>query len=76
MPASALPAVVSGLPALWAGHPVMAEEPSRSLPMPTIAYGVLAFVAFLLGLGVLWTFRNTHAKVPDRGEHNDAEMHG
>ena len=35
--------------------------------MPTIAYGVIAFVAFLLGLGALWTFRNTAAKVPDQG---------
>jgi hypothetical protein len=67
MPASALPLVVTGL--------VSAEEQHRSLPMPPIAYGVIAFVAFLLGLGVLWTFRNTAAKVPTRGS-NDAEIHG
>jgi hypothetical protein len=68
MPASALPLVVTGL--------VSAEEQHNSLPMPPIAYGVIAFVAFLLGLGVLWTFRNTAAKVPPRDEHNDATMHG
>ena len=39
-------------------------------------YGVIAFVAFLIGLGVLWSFRNTAAKVPNRGQHNDADIHG
>jgi hypothetical protein len=68
MPASALPAVLTGL--------VSAEEQHRSLPMPAIAYGVIAFVAFLVGLGVLWTFRNTAAKVPTTGGSNDAEIHG
>jgi hypothetical protein len=68
MPASALPVVVTGL--------VGAEEQHRSLPMPPIAYGVIAFVAFLIGLGVLWTFRNTAAKVPNRGRSNDADIHG
>ncbi|MEP6651011.1 MAG: hypothetical protein ABJA74_14060 [Lapillicoccus sp.] len=68
MPASALHVVVTGL--------VSAEEQHRSLPMPPIAYAVIAFCAFLLGLGVLWTFRNTAAKVPNRGQHNDADMHG
>jgi hypothetical protein len=68
MPASALPAVVTGL--------VSVEEQHSSLPMPPMAYGVIAFVAFLLGLGVLWTFRNTAAKVPTKGRSNDAEIHG
>jgi hypothetical protein len=68
MPATALPAVVTGL--------VGAEEQHSSLPMPPIAYGVIAFVAFLIGLGVLWTFRNTAAKIPTRGQHNDADIHG
>lgn len=67
MPASALPVVVTGL--------VSAEE-HNSLPMPAIAFGVIAFCAFLLGLGVLWMFRNTAAKVPHGGRSNDAEIHG
>ena len=58
-PRALCPVVVTGL--------VSAEEQHKSLPMPTIAYGVIAFVAFLLGLGVLWTFRNTAAKVPTKG---------
>jgi hypothetical protein len=68
MPASALPAVLTGL--------VSAEEQHQSLPMPAIVYGVIAFAAFLVGLGVLWTFRNTAAKVPTKGGSNDAEIHG
>jgi len=68
MPASALPVVLTGL--------VSAEEQHRSLPMPPLAYGIIAFAAFLLGLGVLWTFRNTAAKIPTKGGSNDAEFHG
>jgi hypothetical protein len=68
MPVSALPVVVTGL--------ISAEEQHSSLPMPAIAYGVLAFAAFLIALGVLWTFRNTAAKVPTRRGSNDAEIHG
>jgi hypothetical protein len=68
MPASALPVIVTGL--------VSAEEQHNSLPMPPIAYGIIAFCAFLLGLAVLWTFRNTAAKVSGTGRSNDAEIHG
>ena len=68
MPASALPVVLTGL--------VSAEEQHRSLPMPPLAYGIIAFAAFLLGLGVLWTFCNTAAKIPTKGGSNDAEFHG
>ncbi len=68
MPASALPVVVTGL--------VSAEEQHNSLPMPPIAFGIIAFCAFLLGLGVLWMFRNQAAKVAAKGRSNDAEMHG
>lgn len=68
MPASALPVVVTGL--------ISAEEQHNSLPMPPIAFGIIAFCAFLLGLGVLWMFRNTAAKVSAKGRSNDAEMHG
>ena len=34
--------------------------------MPPIAYAAIAFGAFLAGLAVLWSFRNTANKVPDR----------
>ena len=69
MPVSALPVALTGL--------VSAEEQQRSLPMPAFLYGVIAFCAFLVGLGILWTFRNTASKVsPEPGRGNDAEMHG
>jgi hypothetical protein len=45
---------------------VRAEEAQRELPMPPAAYGALAFLAFLILLGVTWSFRNTANKVPDR----------
>jgi hypothetical protein len=67
MSASVLPVLVNGL--------VSAEE-TRSLPMPPLAYGLIAFAGFLLGLGVLWTFRNSAAKVPPPGRHNDDTFHG
>lgn len=68
MSASVFPVLVPGL--------VNAEETHRSLPMPPIAFGIIAFCCFLLGLAVLWTFRNTANKVPRRSETNDAEHHG
>ncbi len=51
----------SVLPAL-----VRAEEAQRHLPMPAWLYGVLAMAAFLLLLGVLWSFRGTAYKIRDR----------
>ncbi len=33
------------------------------LPMPHIAYGVIAFGVFLVLLGVLWSFRNTAGRL-------------
>lgn len=45
---------------------VKAEEVRREIPMPAPLYGVLAFVGFLLLLGVTWSFRNTAHKVRDR----------
>ena len=68
MSASVFPVLVPGL--------VNAEESQRSLPMPPIAFGIIAFCCFLVGLGVLWTFRNTANKIPRDGESNDAELHG
>lgn len=45
---------------------VRAEAVTRELPMAPIFYAVIAFSLFLVGLGVLWTFRNTANKVADR----------
>ncbi len=67
MSASVLPVLVNGL--------VSAEE-TRSLPMPPIFFGIIAFCGFLLGLGVLWMFRNSAAKIPPPGAHNDDTFHG
>jgi len=38
--------------------------------------GLVFWGVALIGLGVLWTFRNTAAKIPTRGQHNDADIHG
>jgi hypothetical protein len=40
-----------------------AEENTRELPMPPYAFGILAFCAFLVLLGVLWSFRGTAQKI-------------
>lgn len=74
MSASVLPVLVNGLTGLTGL--ASAEEAPRALPMPAIAYGILAFVAFLIGLGVLWTFRNAAAKIPPPGGNNDDKFHG
>jgi hypothetical protein len=39
------------------------EEAARELPMPVIAYFVIAFSIFLVLLAVTWSFRNTAAKL-------------
>jgi hypothetical protein len=46
----------------------------RELPMPSWAYGVVAFASFLVLLGVLWGFRNTAAKydTPVRVRHDES----
>ncbi len=40
------------------------EEAVTELPMPPIAYFLIAFGLFVVALAVTWTFRNTHHKVP------------
>lgn len=56
---------------------VAAEEGHQALPMPPIAYGLLAVVFFLVLLGVLWTFRNTGLKhVPPTASHGERTSHG
>lgn len=45
----------------------------RQLPIPAWSFGAIAFAAFLVLLGVLWSFRNTAAKydTPIRVRHED-----
>jgi hypothetical protein len=42
---------------------VVAEEHTRELPMSPYAFGALAFVSFLLLLGILWGFRGTAQRI-------------
>ena len=39
------------------------EEHTRELPMSPYAFGALAFLGFLVLLGVLWSFRGTASKL-------------
>lgn len=40
-----------------------AEEATRELPMPLIAFFLITFALFVLLLGITWSFRNTAYKV-------------
>jgi hypothetical protein len=51
-----------------------AEENTRELPMPPEAFGAIAFIGFLLLLGVLWSFRGTAQKIS--GQHLPHDRHG
>ena len=42
------------------------EEATRELPMPVIAYFIIAFSLFVVLLGITWSFRNTAAKLGPR----------
>ncbi len=45
---------------------LVTAEAGSGLPMPPFVYSLIAFGAFLAGLGVLWSFRNTAAKIADK----------
>ena len=45
---------------------VYADAVRYQLQMPPFAFALIAFGAFLAGLGVLWSFRNTAAKVASK----------
>jgi hypothetical protein len=45
-----------------------AEEHHRDLPMPPLAFGLIALAGFFLALGVLWSFRGTANKIAAPGE--------
>lgn len=49
-------------------------EAVYELPMPPIAYFLIAFALFLLALGVTWSFRKTANRVP-LNTHVDAQGH-
>ena len=51
-----------------------AEEHHRDMPMPPLAFGLIALVGFFLALGVLWSFRGTASKIAGPGEAHD--QHG
>lgn len=38
---------------------LQAEEATRELPMPIIAFFFITFALFLIALGVTWSFRGT-----------------
>ena len=48
-----------------------AEEQTRELPMSPYAFGALAFLGFLVLLGVLWSFRGTAQKLAAGTRHGD-----
>lgn len=62
----------SSLPHLFAA----AEETTRELPMPPLAFGVIAMLAFLALLGILWGFRGTAQTIATRGHHGQTGHHG
>ncbi len=54
------------MPALLTPVLVYAEAVPYQLQMPPYAFAAIAFGAFLAALGVLWSFRNTAAKVASK----------
>ncbi|MDE9367607.1 hypothetical protein PZ938_18480 [Luteipulveratus sp. YIM 133132] len=49
-------------------------EHGRELPMPPIGYGLIAIGFFLVLLAILWSFRNTAAKLGET-EHKLDQTH-
>ncbi len=52
------------------------EEAVTELPMPAIAYFIIAFGLFVVALAVTWSFRNTHHKVPRPTPHPEPRTAG
>jgi hypothetical protein len=48
-------------------------DTSRELAMSPLAFGILAMVAFLVLLAVLWAFRGTAAKIAAGNPHSDRD---
>ncbi|AKU16502.1 hypothetical protein [Luteipulveratus mongoliensis] len=49
------------------------EHAERELPMPPIGYGLCAIGFFLILLAILWSFRNTAAKLGATTPHHEQE---
>ncbi len=52
-------------------------EHGAELPIPPIAFGLIAFACFLILLAFVWSFRNTAAdhRPKSGGEHGQDESH-
>ena len=56
---------------------VVAEEHTRELPMSPYAFGAIAFISFLVLLGILWGFRGTAQKLAaGHTTHGGEHQHG
>ena len=51
------------------------EEHTRELPMSPYAFGAIAFVAFMVALGVLWFFRGAAQKLATGHAHGTPAQH-
>jgi len=51
------------------------EEHTRELPMSPYAFGAIAFVAFMVALGVLWFFRGAAQKLATGHVHGTSAQH-
>ena len=54
-----------------------AEEHHRELPLPSIAFGLIAIACFLILLAFVWSFRNNAAdrRPQSGGEHGQGQGH-
>ena len=52
------------------------EEHTRELPMSPYAFGAIAFLAFMVALGVLWFFRGAAQKLAAGGGPHGSEYYG
>ncbi len=57
-----MPSSVAGL---------FAAEATRTLPMPSYVFGLLALAGFALLLGLTWAFRGAHNKYGPPARHTD-----
>lgn len=55
---------------------VLAAAEGIELPMPTWLYGVIAWILFMIALGVLWSFRGTAQKYADQADDQAHPFHG
>jgi hypothetical protein len=58
--------------ALFVASQGTSHEVHTQLPIDPLMYGVIALVAFMALLGLLWSFRNTLALSPGKGPEDAA----